>query len=412
MVMLMRLPCLCLFAALLPAACSGTFSVTGDDDAGGDADAETAPADAEIRPESPDADAMPDVPGDDPSADEPPDDSGGPDSPDATDTTAEEAPPPACFVTIEGGRFSDCAGSLRFIGVNIRGLTHYGEGSPLPYAPESDIETNLAAAQTMGAEVVRVFAAFKDIDAAETGDRLENALEAAASHGIRLDVALTDFYATDFHPDGDDDFYQVDALGYTVLNQAFFASGYRDNYLPLVLTLAGRFRDDPWIFCWELGNEIKNVPDPEVFISFASSAAGEIRAVDPNHLITGGLISTRSAAMSHDQAVRLYAALDFITVHSYNGDDAEDDSGLAAELGIPFIVEEAGFSEGDRPSLVSGDMDKWFSRGSSGYMQWGFMATSYDNGDGDATFGMDRALHSDWDGLFTVYSASAASLAW
>jgi hypothetical protein len=116
--------------------------------------------------------------------------------------------------------------------------------------------------------------------------------------------------------------------------------------------------------------------------------------------------------MSHDQAARLYAVLDFITTHDYEGDDAEDDSGLAAELGIPFVVEEAGFSGDDRSSLVSGDMDKWFSRGSSGYMQWGFMATSYDNGDGDRTFGMDRVFHSDWDGLFSAYGARAASLAW
>lgn len=58
------------------------------------------------------------------------------------------------------------------------------------------------------------------------------------------------------------------------------------------------------------------------------------------------------------------------------------------------------------------DMDKWFGRGASGYMQWGFMATPYDNGDGDRTFGMDRIFHSDWDGLYAVYSSRGSSLTW
>jgi hypothetical protein len=414
-------------ALLLPAACSGTFSATGPGDAAADVDAaqdlspdRDAPPDSPDVPDGTDPVADPaDTADGDPSADPLPDPDLVPDPedtadiPEAADPPADETTPPACLVTVAGGRFTDCSGPLRFIGVNIRGLTHYGGGDALPYAPAADIETNLSAAQDMGVEVVRVFAAYNGIDAARTGDRLEAALGAAAAHGIRLDVALTDFYGTTpFHPAGDDGYYETDSLGYVVLNQTFFDSGYRNNYLPLVLALAGRFADNPWVFCWELGNEIKNVPDPEVFIRFAADVAAQIRAADPNHLVTGGLISTRSAAMSHDQAVRLYAVLDFITTHAYEGSDEEDDSGLAAELGLPFIVEEAGFSGDGRSGSVSGDMDKWFGRGASSYMQWGFMATGSDNGDGDRNVGMDRVFHSDWDALFAVYRDRAAVLAW
>jgi len=60
----------------------------------------------------------------------------------------------------------------------------------------------------------------------------------------------------------------------------------------------------------------------------------------------------------------------------------------------------------DRPSRTDADIAKWIiDRGAKGYMQWGLMATTYDNGNGDRLHGVDRVWHDyDWDEYMAVYS--------
>ena len=41
-------------------------------------------------------------------------------------------------------------------------------------------------------------------------------------------------------------------------------------------------------------------------------------------------------------------------------------------------------------------------------MQWGFLATGADNGDGDKTFGMDTVFHTDFTALGTTWTTLAA----
>jgi O-glycosyl hydrolase len=158
-------------------------------------------------------------------------------------------------------------------------------------------------------------------------------------------------------------------------------------------------------------------PNPDLFVTFMHKVAAKIREWDQgNHLITTGMISTRQAWLDEPEKKRkLYESpnLDFITIHAYQGENQEDDSPLANDLvKKPFIVEEAGFDAGkgeDRTQRVAEDMDKWFGRGASGYMQWGFMATR-DNGDGDQQSGMDGDFHTDWDNLFNLYRQRAEAL--
>jgi len=215
---------------------------------------------------------------------------------------------------------------------------------------------------------------------------------------------------------GDEGFYtrraQLDDRWVNLLDRDFFADGYRTNYLPFVEYIVRRFRDHPWIFAWELGNELKYEPDPQIFLRFARNVSKRIWELDPLHMITTGMISTKHGGLNEEQKERLYDLpyLHFLTVHNYEGQN-EDDSPLAQVLGKPLIVEEAGFAHGNRALRVRNDMDRWFGRGARGYMQWGFMATPQDNGDGDVQYGMDRTLHAeDWEKLRKVYSERAASL--
>lgn len=55
-------------------------------------------------------------------------------------------------------------------------------------------------------------------------------------------------------------------------------------------------------------------------------------------------------------------------------------------------------------------MRRWFDeKGARGYMQWAVMAEG-DIGDGDSCRGMDEALHTDWDGLFTAFQERGRNL--
>ena len=339
------------------------------------------------------------------------------------------------FVQVAGDEFVESGRRLRFIGVNIRGLVHYGDGRTLQFTSDGHRGEQLRAARDLGARVVRVFLPCVHADAAQTAAGLRRVLEImrAETPNLYLLPALSNLYAdVPFRVRGDDGFYaRIDPAFHTdLLNSAFFAGGYRVNYLDFVRQVVAEFRGEPRIFAWEIGNELKLNPagggpvgDPNVaaFIAFNLAVATEIRRLDPNHLITTGMLSTHHAWLhTPELRRRLYSSplIDFITVHCYNDEFQHDDSGLAAELRKPFIVEEAGYGQdylgdrfGERPDLTRADLNRWFNLGARGYMPWGFMATGNDIGDGDGDSGFDRALHGDWDALFSIYRAKADELA-
>ncbi len=337
-----------------------------------------------------------------------------------TGTGGSGGTPSQGFVTSNGTRFSRNGKNYRFVGANVRGITHYGHNDALPYSTASQIELNLSDVQGMNGKVIRAFVAYNGIGATETGNRLGAVLDAAETHNITVIVALTDFYgATPFHPKGDDGYYAKDLNGYTVLDHAFFASGYQQNYKPQVLALVQRFKNHPAIFAWELGNEIRDATfsnsSPATFTAFCKDMASAIHAADPNHMIAVGEISAMAGSgMTQAQAQTLYGDPDisFLTIRSYDG-TSYDDTSFAASLGKPIIVEEAGFDSSkysDRPSATAGDLSKWFGKGVRGYLQWGYMPSATDNGDGDGIHGMDKAIHNDWDGLYSTYKSFGATL--
>lgn len=332
--------------------------------------------------------------------------------------------------------------AMPFVGVNLRGLLHYGgdewrhhDQDFLGASRREHVDQQLQHAQQMGASVIRVFAACKHVSAQQVGDRMQDVLDRCHQRQMFVIAALTDLYHRPLHPQGDDLYYTVQKDGHTLINGQWFDGEYKRNYLPFVDHLVARFREHPALFAWEIGNELKLDEQPQAFMTFVHDMARFIRQRDRNHLITTGMISTHHIHMKHHPAMQLelYRSrdIDFLTVHAYNRhwdservetDDPRrdqkihknDDSQLAGEVGKPFIVEEAGFDAGrgqKRDGLVAEDMALWFGRGAQGYMQWGFMATDFDNGDGDRASGMDRGLHhDDWDELFRLYRDTAGDL--
>lgn len=317
------------------------------------------------------------------------------------------------IVTTNGTHFMVGGKTFRFIGVNSAGLSHYGT-SILPYATTGQISEQLRAAANMGAKVVRIFGAANNGTASEVANRLGYVLDQARANDLYVIVALTDYYnSTAYHPRGDDSFYSPAGGGWILLNESFFAGGFRTNYLPFVREVVTRYKDHPAVFAWELGNEIKHPPNPDVFQAFCKESANTIRSIDARHLITVGMISSRSGGMSSAQAEALYKLrnISFITTHNYDGDTAEDDTFLIPVVNKPLIIEEMGFSSGDRSSRVDANLRYWVdTKSARGYMQWGFLATGSDNGDGDRTYGLDKIFHKDWNALSSKFKEHANRL--
>lgn len=317
------------------------------------------------------------------------------------------------FATTSGTDFMVAGKKFRFVGVNTAGIAHYGT-SVLPYATTGQIDEQLRSAASMGAKVVRIFGAANNASAADVASRVGYVLDRARANDLYVIVALTDYYnSTPYHPRGDDGYYTPSGGGWVLLNETFYSSGFRNNYLPFVREVVSRYKNHPAVFAWELGNEIKHPAKPDVFHAFCKETANTIRGLDARHMITIGMISTRSGGMDRTRAEALYrlSNINFITTHNYDGDLSEDDSFLPALVNKPLIIEEMGFSSGDRPSRVDANLRYWVdSKGARGYMQWGFMVTGSDNGDGDRTFGMDKIFHRDWDALFAKYKEHAGRI--
>lgn len=307
--------------------------------------------------------------------------------------------------------------TIKFVGFNYRGMSHYGYGDVLRYSYASDRTTELDFTQSIGAKVVRVFASYRGITKEQTGDRLEVLLNQAGARNVHVMPSLIDIYAvTGLCPQGDENSYANNG-GWDVLSPAFFTGGFRTYYLPQAQYLAQRFKDRPEIFAWELGNEIMCNTNPSAFVSFCKEAARVIKTADPNHLINTGMICGAHSALSSGQTQSLYgdANIDIVSGHFYDNNEPCNDTSVAVSVNKPMVIGEAGFSSGDRPGLTNADIADWINnRGASGYMQWGVTSLSRDNGDGDAQYGMDNLGHAnDFNSYCNVYRQWAQILgAW
>lgn len=299
---------------------------------------------------------------------------------------------------------------FRFVGYNVRGLTHYGGGYFLGDSQTSDRETNLAYMESVGAKVVRVFAACRFANNVTLGNGLDAVLQVASQHNIRVIVAFTDEYYSNFCPAGDQIYYGYQGNG--ILNQNFFNGGYLNYYWPFVQYIVNRFKNDPTVFAWQLGNELKCPWNPSDILPFCSDMAARIRAIDTNHMVSYGTAGRNFSGLTTAQATQLYQDFDFLTVHAYNGDDSNNDSSLANTLRKPLLISEAGFDTDNpnRPAATNADISKWVNRGARGYMNWGLMIAN--NGDGDDIFGIDPFNHAyDFNDYTNVYTTWANTLA-
>jgi hypothetical protein len=287
------------------------------------------------------------------------------------------------FVEADGNRFCVNSKEFRFVGVNIRGLVHYGQqyshgpGMPWPMVTqdaqirERPRHFQLQSAHSFGVRVVRVFLANANATPTEVGDGLEKLLSIITDDlGYSVDgpdplyliPALTNFYSSvPFYVRGDNGEVHPDHnfYGDGKLTAEWYQGGYQHYYQPFVESIIDRFKEHPNIFAWEVGNElalgnVPGIPDEDkarLVAEFMHRMAEIIGDLHPKQMITTGMTSTAKAWMRNveDLGLRrfLYEGFDFVTIH-YPRDKPNvfgantDDIQLAKdpEKPKPFIIEE------------------------------------------------------------------------
>lgn len=312
--------------------------------------------------------------------------------------------------------------AFRFVGVNLRGAAHYGGGDVLPYTTAQHRIENLDSIAAMGGTVIRVFAPIPQITVAQNIARLGTLLDQCEARGLRVIVALTDFYhASGFRVPGDDPYYTG---GY--LNSAFFSGGYQTNYLPWVRQVVAAHAGHSAVFAWEIGNELTAYTGgvPADIFPFVAGVAAEIRALDPGTMIAFGGINVQHLGVvprTGGQTLAMFADpnIDFVTLHIYNDEytgDADDTFRVAYAVEKPIIIEETGLNPSlfaNRPATLAAEMAGWLdARGARGILQWGFQSQTFDIGDGDGLFGMDPNFFAfDWAAMRSTYQTRAALFA-
>lgn len=297
-----------------------------------------------------------------------------------------------------------------FTGVNVSGLAHYGKNDILPYTSSNQIDAALDEMSAMGMRVVRVFVANNQITDTEAANRLFALLEKAKSKNMYVVASLIDYYHSGFSPSACDGQY-IQSGNFNILSDAFFHEQYTSCFIPFVSTVVERNANHSQLFAWELGNEIRSQSSFSDFSNFAKTTINRIRLLDHTTLITTGDMPL-SAPFSDSRVTELYQPgvyIDYVSSRAYDfGDLAAANGGQGdwaynfTRLGsMPLVVEEGAFQGGDRVNKLSSALTSIIGQGqASGYLWWGFMPFTTDNGNGDTQFGFDRVWHSsDYDGL-------------
>jgi hypothetical protein len=265
---------------------------------------------------------------------------------------------PAGFVTIVNGEFQVDGRQFRHVGVNTPGLV---------YESNAEALVDLDGMRGAGIKQVRVFLPNNQLTPNQVGDRLQWLLDRAWERGIRVTLPLTDYYGGKIWAGGlggnarhlvrgDDVYYTICIANcgdpnnrITVLDQNWFNGGYTANYLPFVRYIVGRFAYHPAVFAWEVANEARNDPYSSAK-AFYTRMVTEIKALDPNHLVAPGIISTNWLGLTNDadrDAFYRDTRLDYVTIHSGGGNDSHRellDVPVARRLGKPLVVEETGMN--------------------------------------------------------------------
>lgn len=250
---------------------------------------------------------------------------------------------------------------IRLVGVNATWLTR---GSDFPKERSEEVLSFLSEY----ANCIRVWV-FPGSDL----DQLERLLDLGAKYDLLFVITFETFQ---------------EVPEYARFGQTWFDIGYKETYLPFVKETVNRFKDSPQIAFWQLMNE----PNPwgwswgwkskgiRVFERWIENVAAEIRASDPCHPISIGLIRVDKIGDKVNpekwfKEIHTSTEVDLVTAHvSQEGGKEEVD--VANEIGYPIVFTEVWVER--TPNLqkrrywVLRFAEERLERGADGLLLWQF----------------------------------------
>jgi mannan endo-1,4-beta-mannosidase len=103
--------------------------------------------------------------------------------------------------------------------------------------------------------------------------------------------------------------------------------GHTASYRAWVWEIVSRYRNDPTVLMWQIGNELEIKFDPtncgstDTLIAFANDVATLIKSIDTNHLVCLGVVGSGQCGSSGTDYLRLHQspAIDVCSYHIYPG---------------------------------------------------------------------------------------------
>ncbi|RZU52368.1 cellulase (glycosyl hydrolase family 5) [Krasilnikovia cinnamomea] len=273
--------------------------------------------------------------------------------------TAPTAPPvpaektaPAGFVTRSGSKLMLGGKPFKYVGLNAYGMSGC-DGRAWSDTQLADYFARLAPNT-----VTRTWA-FRPFGTAA----LDRIVAAAAAHQQKVIFTLADGrnYCGEHDgavvPEGGDK------------STAWYAGGYRTNYLPWVTTVVSRFKDDPTVAMWEMINEpgsFSSAAYTDALVKgFFDTTAAKIKSIDPNHLVGTGVLSEDMKGTGDYATLHASPHIDVASLHEYEYDWNASNSIITGHLarvlaqlapvGKPVIIGETGVQAGPgcRTSVTS-----------------------------------------------------------
>jgi hypothetical protein len=248
---------------------------------------------------------------------------------------------------------------IRLIGVNATWLTR---GSDFPEEEQDEVLSFLSKY----VNCVRVWV-FPGADL----DKLERLLDLGAKYDLLFGVTFETFQ---------------EIPEYARFGQTWFDKGYKETYLPFVKETVSRFQGSPQIAFWQLMNE----PNPwgwpwgwkskgiKVFERWIKDVAAEIRASDPCHPISIGLIRVDKIGNNVNsekwfKEIHTSTEADLVTAHVHT-EGGKTEIGLANEIGYPIVFTEVWVDRSSnlekRRYWVLRFAEERFDRGLDGLLLW------------------------------------------
>ena len=320
-------------------------------------------------------------------------------------TSIESAPPPSGFVSRSGTELRLGGSPYRFTGLNAYHLStdyaiNYGCGEN---NTAGDVDALFASLRPNS--MVRVWA-FQQLAWDKTRGSLafttiDRIVASAEKHGQKLVMTLANQWAH--------------GCGETAKTEWWYAGGYRQvvtdgtatgqqtnklSYWDYVRTIVARYANSPAVGMWEPLNEPAaddanyncSPTAAATFRTFFDQVGGEIHRLDPNHLVSSGLLGSGQCGAREGQYETLHQSpgIDVASYHDYGPDDqpmpGDQWNGLQvrltqmARVGKPLFIGEVGIKARDGVSgclTTAGRRDKFkakmnaqFSAGVVGFMPW------------------------------------------